>query len=234
MSQLCLSVDLQRVSEVCENRKRYGYNFVSEWISKDFFLIPDKTIITVDVKGKFGIPKECNTKHPKLSFIPVAKDNFTRFLVELKTSGTVYGVLSIRDNKSVLDEIFYDPASTIKLPPNRKIRDRLTGNRNDHLVISRSSTTGNRIGKGTADSSVTDKKDGIFLFVHSHIHNNKNLTLQFFTDKGLLALSKSMSPDTMLDVCINMDMTTSTFDTLQQKYGVGTTRGNIALWKNST
>lgn len=144
-----------------------------------FFLIPDKTIITVDVKAKFGIPKECNTKHPKLSFIPVAKDNFTRFLVELKTSGTVYGVLSIRDNKSVLDEIFYDPASTIKLPPNRKIRDRLTGNRNDHLVISRSSTTGNRIGKGTADSSVTDKKDGIFLFVHSHIHNNNNLTLQY-------------------------------------------------------
>lgn len=42
-----------------------------------------------------------------------------------------------------------------------------------------------------------------------------------------------MSPDTMLDVCINMDMTTSTFDTLQQKYGVGTTRGNIALWKTA-
>lgn len=171
-------VDLQRVAEVCENRKKYGYRFVSEWISKDFFLIPDKTIITVDVKGKFGIPKECSAKHPKLSFIPVAQDNFTRFLVELKTSGTVYGVLSIRDNKSVLDEIFYDPASTKKLPSNKKIRDELLGNRNDHLVISRSSTTGNRIGKDTADNSVADKKDGIFLFVHSHIHNNKKFTLQ--------------------------------------------------------
>lgn len=154
-------VDLPRVSEICKNRNKYGYHFVSEWISKDFFLIPDKTIITVDVKGKFGIPKECSVKHPKISFIPVSRDNFTRFPVELKSSGTVYGVLSIRDNKGVLDEIYYDPASTRHIPSNKKIRDELLGNRNDQLVKSKSSTTGIRNRKGGAKKSISNQKGGI-------------------------------------------------------------------------
>lgn len=137
-------VDLQRVSEVCANRKKYGYHFVSEWISRDFHLIPDKTIITIDVKGKFAIPKESNVKHPKLSFIPVAQDNFTRFPVEIKTSGAGYGVLSIRDNKGVLDEILYDPDSRRTTPLNKKIREELIGNRNDKLITSRISTAQNQ------------------------------------------------------------------------------------------
>lgn len=154
-------VDLHRVIEVKKKRAEYGYYFVSEWIGKDFLFIPDKTIINVDVKGSFRIPKESSVKHPKLSFIPVARENFTRFLVEIKTSGTLYGVLSIRDSKGVLDEILYDPASTKNLPPNMTIMDKLVGNRNNQLMISRPSIARNPQRKCSAKKADSNQKDGI-------------------------------------------------------------------------
>ncbi|CAC5359905.1 unnamed protein product [Mytilus coruscus] len=186
-------VDLQRVSDVCEKREKYGYQFVPEWISKDLFLSPDKTIITIDVKGIFRIPKESGVKHPRMSFVPVARDNFTRFLVELvKFGGPMYGILVLRENRTILYEIFYDPDTTKKFLPAK-----INGNRGKKPVV--------------PNSTVKD----------------------FFTEKGLSALSQSMSPDTMYNVCIWMDMTTATYETLQQKYGLGTTRGNIALLKTA-
>ncbi|VDI43193.1 Hypothetical predicted protein [Mytilus galloprovincialis] len=193
-------VDLKRVSDVCEKRKKDGYRFVSEWISKDCFLFPDKTIITVDVRGKFTIPKYSIVKHPRLSFIPVAHDNFTRFLVELIPSGIVDGVSSTRYKGSIPNEIYFDPESTNQIIPNKKIR---------HYSLHKG------VGLGAAKSKPSTVPNPI--------------VRDFFTDKGLLALSKSMSPDTMLDVCINMDVTISTFDTLRKIWG--TTRGNIAYGK---
>lgn len=105
-------VEVQRVSEVCEKRKNNGYHFVSEWISRDLFFTPNSTIITVEVKGRFKIPKESSVRLPRLSFIPVARDNFSHFLVELGgTTGVAYGLLSLRVERKVLYEIYYYPDS---------------------------------------------------------------------------------------------------------------------------
>lgn len=105
-------VELQRVSEVCEKRKKYGYHFVSEWISRDLFFTPNSTIVSVEVKGKFKIPKESSVRLPRLSFIPVARDNFSHFLVEWGKFGVAYGILSLRVERTVLYEIYYYPDST--------------------------------------------------------------------------------------------------------------------------
>lgn len=153
-------VTLERVNEVCEDRKKYGYYIVQEWTSRDFFLAPDKTIITVDVKGKFRIPKESKVKHPKLTFIPVARENFIRFPVEIKTSGSVYGVLSIRDNKGIMDEILYDPDSSRNLPLNMTIRRELVGYRNNQPMILRPSTARNPRRRSRTDKCQSDQKDG--------------------------------------------------------------------------
>lgn len=86
-------VELQRVEDVCKKRENYGYQFVSEWISKELFLTPDKTILSVDVKGIFSIPPESCVKQPRLSFVPSARDNFTLFLVNLQKRGKItYGM----------------------------------------------------------------------------------------------------------------------------------------------
>lgn len=107
-------VELQRVSEVCEKRTKYGYHLVSKWISRDLFFTPNSTIVSVEVKGRFKIPKESSVKLPRLSFIPVARDNFAHFLVELRGGGggVAYGILSLRVESTVLYEIYYYPDST--------------------------------------------------------------------------------------------------------------------------
>lgn len=150
-------VEPHRETEVVEKRTKYGCNVVTEWNSKDFFFIPDTTIITVDVKGKFMIPKESSLKFPKLSFIPVARENFTLFLVNLKAC-SLYGILSIRDNKSMLYEICYDPASTIRVPPNRS--KRYCG-----LSNPRPSTAGLKQIKDSAVEFANDNKNGIYIYI---------------------------------------------------------------------
>lgn len=107
-------VELQRVEDVCKKRENYGYQFVSDWTSKDLFLTPDKTIISVDVKGIFNIPIESGVKQPRLSFVPSARENFTLFLVNLQNRGKIaYGVLALRENRQILYEIYYDPDKKI-------------------------------------------------------------------------------------------------------------------------
>ncbi|VDI47833.1 Hypothetical predicted protein [Mytilus galloprovincialis] len=123
-------VEKSRISEVCENRKEYGYNVVTEWISKDFFLSPDKSRITVDVKGIFSIPKQLSVRRPVVTFVPKAVENFTRFPVDLNQSagGRVHGILTFKIKRELLDEIYYDPMSTKTIPMNRNVR-KASGNR---------------------------------------------------------------------------------------------------------
>lgn len=118
-------VERERVEEVCKKRENYDYQFVSEWISKDLFLSPDKTIISVDVKGIFMIPIESGVKQQRLSFVPSAQDNFTRFLVNLVRRGEItYGLLGLRENRNVLEEIYYDPYTVRQTIPVNKIGNR--------------------------------------------------------------------------------------------------------------
>ena len=113
-------VEKRKLESVCKLRKQYGFHFVSEWISRDFFFEPGKKI-NVDVKGKFCLPKRSAIKKVQMTFFPVAEDNFTRFPVELnpKLGEEIYGVLALRDGSELLDEIYYDPWSTKKCLPNQ-------------------------------------------------------------------------------------------------------------------
>ncbi|XP_071139054.1 uncharacterized protein PF3D7_1120000-like isoform X2 [Mytilus edulis] len=202
-------VEKHRVAEVCEKRIKIGYHFVSDWISKDLHFTPYSTIISVEVKGRFKIPKESSIRLPRLSFIPVARDNFFHFLVEWRGSGVPYGILSFRVGRNVLYDIYHDPDRYKQaVNPMKKGRTPIV----KETVVKGSST----------------KKKG----EEENKGMQVNITPNFFTEKGLLALTKLISPETMLDVCINMDMLTATYDTIQQKYGVGT-RGNIALLKTA-
>lgn len=142
-------VDIQRVSDICKKREEYGYKFVSEWISKDFFFAPDKTIITVDVKGMFRISTESGIKHPRLTFVPVARDNFTRFLVELKRGGIEYGVLVLRENRTILDEICYNPGTT----PKQRIGNIVNPGRNKSTAIAQPLIARNLILRGNTEKS---------------------------------------------------------------------------------
>lgn len=112
----CVTKD--RVPEVCHLRKQYGFNFVPDCISSDLFLAPDKTVITVDVKGKFRLPTGSSIKFPKVSFITSTNDEFTSFQVEMNEvfCGELYGILSLRIHNKVLHEIYYNPDSTMKVP----------------------------------------------------------------------------------------------------------------------
>ena len=135
-------VEKKRIAEVAHNRQELGFEHVSQWQSKDLFLNPDKTIISVDVRGKFAIPKSSGIKYPRITFIPVAEDNYTRFQVDMNPSagGEIYGVLSFRDRRGIIDEIYYDPKSTKQLPPNLKIRHDITG-RHDEVLNFRHAQT---------------------------------------------------------------------------------------------
>lgn len=150
-------VDIQRVSEICEKREKYGYKFVSEWISKDFFFAPDKTIITVDVKGKFRISTESGVKHPRLTFVPVARDNFTRFLVELNSDGIQYGVLVLRENRIILDEICYNPGTT-----KTKIGNLVNRGKNKSTAIVQPLIARNLIVRGNTEKSLSYNRTAVF------------------------------------------------------------------------
>lgn len=88
-------------------------------------MIPDRTVIKVDVRGRFSMPRGAKIKSPAIVFNPYAKENFTRFQVDLsqRVGGSLYGILSFRDTKGFIDEIFYDPATHGKIAPNPNRRN---------------------------------------------------------------------------------------------------------------
>lgn len=63
----------------------------------------------------------------------------------------------------MLYEIFYDPAATKKVPPNRKIRLELLENRNYGLNNHRPSTVGHQQRTDSTVECANDNINGIFL-----------------------------------------------------------------------
>lgn len=118
-------VEFEKVEEISKTRKeRYDFDIVKEWTSKDMLMIPDRTVIKVDVRGRFSMPRGAKIRSPAIFFNPYAKENFTRFQVDLsqRVGGSLYGILSFRDTKGFIDEIFYDPLThgTTASNPNRR------------------------------------------------------------------------------------------------------------------
>ncbi|VDI43617.1 Hypothetical predicted protein [Mytilus galloprovincialis] len=199
-------VDLKRVSEVSDDRKKYGFKIVPEWTSKDLFLKPNTGHITVDVKGNFVIPRDIASKRPELTFNPVIRENFTRFPVELDNSPgkAGYGVLSLKIGKTVLDEIYYDPGSTRKVPLNQKIK---------HKVVSPKAPVHNSTEAQCPKPETSNEKE-------------------FFTEKGILVLSKKMTIDDIFEVCIHMNMTKDQHDSIR-KNSASNKQGNFSLLKTA-
>lgn len=107
----------KKIAEIIKTRKeRYDFDVVKTWISEDVFMIPDRTVIKVEVSGVFNMPRVAKIKFPAISFNPYAKENFTRFQVDVhqRIGGSIYGILSLRKNKDVIHEIFYDPFTHVK------------------------------------------------------------------------------------------------------------------------
>lgn len=64
-------VEFEKVEETIQNRKtKYNFDIVRNWTSKDIFMILNRTIIKVDVIGKFSMPRGIKRKSPAISFNP--------------------------------------------------------------------------------------------------------------------------------------------------------------------
>lgn len=121
----------EKMEEIIINRKSiYDFDIVKEWTSRDIDMIPDRTVIKVDVRGKFSMPKEAKIKSPAIYCNPFGRENFNRFQVELsqRVGGSLFGILSFRNTKHVIDEIFYDPSSRTKVPNKSKSGYRIMRN----------------------------------------------------------------------------------------------------------
>ncbi|XP_063438820.1 uncharacterized protein LOC134719789 [Mytilus trossulus] len=121
----------EKMEEIIINRKAiYDFDIVKEWTSRDIDMIPDRTVIKVDVRGKFSMPKEAKIKSPAIYCNPFGRENFNRFQVELsqRVGGSLFGILSFRNTKHVIDEIFYDPSSRTKVPNKSKSGYRIMRN----------------------------------------------------------------------------------------------------------
>ncbi|VDI27698.1 Hypothetical predicted protein [Mytilus galloprovincialis] len=94
-------VEIQKVSVMCDLRKQSGFHFFADCMSSNLFLPPDTTVIDVDIKGRFSLPKASAIRHHKVRFIPSGGDIFTELQVELRAylSGELYGILVLRHGK---------------------------------------------------------------------------------------------------------------------------------------
>lgn len=155
-------VCLDRVSDVCKEREKYDHQFVRECTSRDFLLSPYETIITVDVKGIFRIPTVSSVKCPRLSFLPVAKENFIHFPVELRKGCQLkHGMVVLREHnkRKILDEICYLPRTTKKCIP-AKIR----GNRgNEPVVTEKPQIVPNSTSKGNIENTSSYNNPTFFI-----------------------------------------------------------------------
>lgn len=119
MHTLLECVEWYKVKATSEKRKLLGFNLISEWISKDLYLEPCKAVIAVELKGKFKMPKDSGIKQHKISFIPMAKDNYEHVEVELDDKKlSSYGIVSLFHNNKCLYDIYYDPTRSIRVAPN--------------------------------------------------------------------------------------------------------------------
>lgn len=75
-------------------------------------MIPDKTIIKVDVGGMFSMPRGI-TRSPAISFNPNVNENFNTFrvLASGRSGGRSFGILSMINTKGLIYEISVDPTT---------------------------------------------------------------------------------------------------------------------------
>lgn len=111
-------VEWDKVKEITKRRQSLGFHLISDWISKDLYLEPYNTVLVVEMKGKFKIPKESGFKQRKITFLPLAQDNYEHIVAELDDKKmSAHGIVSIFQNNQLLYEIFYDPVRSIKVAP---------------------------------------------------------------------------------------------------------------------
>lgn len=61
-------VEFEKVEEIIPNRMaKNNFDIVRNWTSKDIVMILDRTIMKVDVRGKFSMPRGIKRKSPAIS-----------------------------------------------------------------------------------------------------------------------------------------------------------------------
>lgn len=140
MKLILQCVEIQKMSVMCDLRKKLGFHFVADCMSSNLFLPPDTTVIDVDIKGRFSLPKASAIRHHRVRFIPSGGDIFTEIQVELKAnlSGELYGILVLRHGRDILQQIFYDPDSNKPTLPHKLITNEMIGIRRENQETNRS------------------------------------------------------------------------------------------------